>query len=58
METACLLFAILVGAGIAVAALLNIFMMFVQAGILAEIMLILTGGAIAACGVLVMKGKL
>jgi hypothetical protein len=58
METACLIFAIVVGGAVALAAGANIAMSFVAAGILANAFLVLTGGAIAACAVLVMKDKL
>jgi hypothetical protein len=58
METACLIFAIVVGGAVALAAGLNIAMSFIAAGILANALLGLTGAAIAACGLLVMKDKL
>ena len=58
MELACLIFAIVAGAGVAVAAALNIFMNFLGQDPLGSGLVAATGAAIAACAVLVLKGKL
>jgi hypothetical protein len=59
MELPCLLFAILVGGGIAVASVVNMFMPFIGgASAVGSIVIAITGAAIAASAILVMKGKL
>ena len=58
MELACLIFAIVTGGGIALAALVNMFMPFVGQDMLGSGLVAVTGAAIAAGAAMVMKGKL